>query len=79
MYYLSRSIAIVESPQGRPQILNQGRSDVDVSMPEWPGSNARAAVRPHRRPGPRKSTPAGRRAAALDKDAEGGDTGSDSW
>ncbi len=56
----------MESPRCLPATLHQDLSDVEVSMPEWSGSPARAPVRPRRRPGPRLVTPGGRRAAALE-------------
>ncbi len=76
---MGRSIAIVESPRRLPATLQQDLSDVEVSMPEWSGSHARGAVRPRRRPGPRRATPGGRRAAASDRDSGGDDPALDSW
>ena len=77
MHDLGRSIAIFESPRCHPATLHQDPSDVEVRMPEWTGSHARAAVRPRRRPGPRLVTPGGRRAAALDRNFGGDDPVSD--
>jgi len=73
------SIAIVESPRCLKATLHQGPSNVQVSLPEWSDCDGSAAVRRRRRQGPRKNTPASRRAAALEKDVEGDDTASDSW
>jgi hypothetical protein len=78
MHVFGRSIAIVESPQCLLASLHRDLADVELSMQELSGSNAcRAAVRSRRRP--RLIAPGGRRIAALDRDAEGDDTTSDSW